>query len=680
MLSMIPVEELCRKLKPVFGSKIDKLYMQYSLTEDLHKRLEIESTLNALFQKYLNSSMLNEKVLLEPPAKDVIKGKYSLGIVTYADKELYPFGLREQDWIRHVCVTGMSGSGKTNFAFQIIGNLIFNDKPFLVFDWKKSFRPLLKLDKKLMLFTVGNNNVSNLFKFNINKPPKNVDAREWLNFLCDLVSESFNTSFGVQKILMEIMDKAFKDFGVYEGSENYPTWHQIKERLDEKEEQIYNKKGRESEWITSAQRIAHALTFGNFGESINYKGFNAISIEDIFDKKIIFELHALNNVEKKFFCEFILAYIYKYKKVNDQEDKNEFKYSIIVDEAHNIFLKERPNFIKESITDMIYREVRDYGIGLVCLDQHISKLSDTVSGNSACNIAFQQMLPQDVERVSSLMGMIREKKNYFSMIPVGSAIVRLAERYFAPFTVKIPFVELKNKKVSDEEVSKAMKFMINKVKKLKMMEEDMRLENIKKKLLATEKQLHIIKTSGVDPGNELLVKQDKIKKAMEEAMNKKKKVLIKNHLQKDLIEQINELLVNNKISSIKEYFLSQGYKNEDINNAIKYVAERRKIDLNGEKKKKESQRKIPKLLRLTEEEKNFLTYLYRYPNMSISQIYNGLKISARKGNQIKKDIVEEGLAILEEERNSKGMEKRLKLHQKLVNYFENPAESELVIY
>lgn len=266
------------------------------------------------------------------------------------------------------------------------------------------------------------------------------------------------------------------------------------------------------------------------------------------------------------------------------------------------------------------------------------------------------------------------------MIPVGSAIVRLAERYFAPFTVKIPFVELKNKKVSDEEVSKAMKFMINKVKKLKMMEEDMRLENIKKKLLATEKQLHIIKTSGVDPGNELLVKQDKIKKAMEEAMNKKKKVLIKNHLQKDLIEQINELLVNNKISSIKEYFLSQGYKNEDINNAIKYVAERRKIDLNGEKKKKESQRKIPKLLRLTEEEKNFLTYLYRYPNMSISQIYNGLKISARKGNQIKKDIVEEGLAILEEERNSKGMEKRLKLHQKLVNYFENPAESELVIY
>ena len=29
---------------------------------------------------------------------------------------------------------------------------------------------------------------------------------------------------------------------------------------------------------------------------------------------------------------------------------------------------------------MIYRELREYGISLICLDQHISKLSDTVKG------------------------------------------------------------------------------------------------------------------------------------------------------------------------------------------------------------------------------------------------------------------------------------------------------------
>ncbi len=680
MLSMIPVEELCRKLKPIFGSKIDKLYTQYTLTEDIKKRLEIEQTLNALFQKHLNSSILTEKVLLEPPAENIIKGKYSLGIVNYADKELYPFGLREQDWIRHVCVTGMSGSGKTNFAFQVIGNLIFNKKPFLVFDWKKSFRPLLKLDKKLMLFTVGNSNVSNMFKFNINKPPKNVNPREWLNFLCDLISESFNTSFGVQKILMEVIDKAFRDFGVYEDSGNYPTWQQIKQRLDEKEELLHNKRGRESEWLTSAHRIAHALTFGSFGEAINYKGFNAVSIEDIFNKRIIFELNSLNTIEKKFFCEFILAYIYKYKKVNDQEGTNEFKYSIIVDEAHNIFLKDRLHFVKESMTDMIYREIRDYGIGLVCLDQHISKLSDTVSGNSACNIAFQQILPQDVERISALMGIKRDNKNYFSMLPVGTAIVRLAERHYTPFTIKVPLVSLKSKKVSDEQVAKTMKLIINKNKKLKMIQEDMRLENIRKKLSAVDKQVHIIKTSGVQPSNELLEKQNKIKEVMEDAMNPNKKVHLRNHLQKDLVEQAYDLLESNSISSVKEYFLSQGYNNEDVNKAIEYVSTKRKLSLKKPKKPKKTRTKLPKLLKLDEDNKRFLKYLYRYPNKSTSELYKGLKISARKGNQIKKELVQNGLASIEEERDSKGMKKMLRLHDKIVRYFDNPTESGLVIY
>src|SRR3989344_2382569 len=208
MQSMIKIEDLCKKLRPIFGMKIDRLYVQYTLADSLEKRLEIERIVNALFQRYINRSMLSEKVLLEPPESDVIKGEYPLAMISYSDKNLYPFGLREKDWIRHVCITGMSGSGKTNFAFQILGNMIIKQKPFIVFDWKKSFRPLTKIDDNIMLFTVGNNEISNLFRFNINRPPKKVDPKEWLNFLCDLISESFNTSFGVHKILIEVLDKA----------------------------------------------------------------------------------------------------------------------------------------------------------------------------------------------------------------------------------------------------------------------------------------------------------------------------------------------------------------------------------------------------------------------------------------------------------------------------------------
>jgi len=205
----------------------------------------------------------------------------------------------------------MSGSGKTTFALNILKNFIKKDKPFLVFDWKKSFRPLMKEDPNVMCFTVGNGAISNLFKTNINRPPKGVNPKEWINTLCDLLTESFNVSFGVHKILLETLDETFQGWGVYENSNLYPNWEHIKRMLEVK---ARDSKGRETGWYESALRIATVLTFGEFGKVVNYDGKKSLSFEDLFDKKVIFELNSLSNIEKKFFCEFILTYIYKLKK------------------------------------------------------------------------------------------------------------------------------------------------------------------------------------------------------------------------------------------------------------------------------------------------------------------------------------------------------------------------------
>jgi len=491
MLRALTVEEICKKLKPVMGKKVDAIYLRYKLSDDRETRQEIEKALHALFEKKLNTSLLDEKVLLLPPEN--LTGPYELGTIKYADKEFKPFCLREQDFIRHLCISGMSGSGKTNLAFILLEDFIKKKKPVIVFDWKKSFRPLLKLDKKMLCFTVGNANVSNLFRININQPPEGVDPKEWVGLLCDLITESFFASYGVHKILSETVDKAFRDFGVYNGSKNYPTWYQIKDRLEEMEADMKGKRGRDSEWITSALRIAHALTFGHFGEAINSKNKYSLKVEDLLNKRIVFELNSLSTAEKKFFCEYILTYIYKYKKASDEPRTEDFKSAILVDEAHNIFLKDRAKFMKESVTEMIYREIREYGISLICLDQHISKLSDVVAGNSACNIAFQQMLPQDVDCIAGLM-QIRDNRNYFTMLPVGTAIVKLAERHFAPFEMAVPMSKIKKQQVSDKELAKKMKNIIKEDKSLKAFKERCDIKNLKKQLSKVDT---ICKRSGV---------------------------------------------------------------------------------------------------------------------------------------------------------------------------------------
>ena len=458
----LTVEDIARKLRPLFGNKIDGLYLRYQTADSIEEKTEIAQALTTLYSKHLNK-LLDSNVLLEPPKQELVSGEYPLAKVSYAGKDLFDFGLRENDWPRHVCVTGMSGSGKTNFAFNILKNFQEKNKPFLVFDWKKSFRPLMVTDPRLMVFTIGDEKVSNLFKLNINRPPKGVEPKEWINVLCDLLTESFMVSFGVHKILLETLDEAFQGWGVYDGGEHYPNWQHIQKLLEQK---ARDSKGRETGWYESALRIASVLTFGAFGKVVNYDGKKALAIEDLFDKRAIFELNSLSNTEKKFFAEFILTYIYKLKKAGEYKPGEDFNHAILVDEAHNIFLKNKTHFVSESVTDMIYREMREYGTSLICLDQHISKLSDTVKGNSSVHVAFQQQLPEDIRDISGIT-QLSDKRDMFSQLEVGTAIVKQSERHSKPFLVKVPFVDLRNFSITDEKIKSRMDCMIKSVEVIK---------------------------------------------------------------------------------------------------------------------------------------------------------------------------------------------------------------------
>jgi len=113
----LTVEEICSKLRPVFGKKIDDMYLKYAMADNRDEKEEIAGILSALYHKNLDK-LLGNSVLLEPPLIENVSGEYPLGIVSYAKKQLGTFALRERDWARHVCVSGMSGSGKTTFALN----------------------------------------------------------------------------------------------------------------------------------------------------------------------------------------------------------------------------------------------------------------------------------------------------------------------------------------------------------------------------------------------------------------------------------------------------------------------------------------------------------------------------------------------------------------------------------
>lgn len=698
----LTIEEISSKLKPILGKKIDELYFRYSMSDSPEERNQIIQILSALYQKYLGQ-FLERKVLLEPPEKNAVSGEYEISKVVYANKELFPFALREQDWPRHVCISGMSGSGKTTLALNILQRFIEKDKPFLVFDWKKSFRSLIHTDPSIMCFTVGNDSISNLFKTNINIPPKGVSPKEWINTLCDLLTESFCVSFGVHKILLETLDEVFEGWGVYKGSPHYPNWQHIKRMLEIKAKEA---RGREATWYESALRIASVLTFGDFGKVINYDGKKSLSVEELFDKKVIFELNSLGNIEKKFFAEYLLTYIFKLKKANSEKTTDGFNHAILVDEAHNIFLKAKTYFVTESVTDMVYREMREYGTCLICLDQHISKLSDTVKGNSACHIAFQQQLPQDVYDISSIM-QILERKEIFTQLPVGFAVVKLSERYTSPFLIKVPYTDLRNSTISDEKIANKMDCVIqgleveksdpefrealigevdardkthsiNSIIKESMKEKPLQntleisleipeiAENIEEK----PKQLEIGQNSAnINETQEITgltsvqdVLYDFIKKQVEKGRTiKEAEKMLEGGLSEKLYKEADIFLATNY--ALGKILTKTNYLNSLKRDKVTYQEEPSNYT--------EFNDNITGSVEITNittspvsDEQRFLDFLRMNPSHTKStvEIYKIIGLSTRKGNILKNKLLAKGLIKVKEERSNKGWKKIIRLN------------------
>jgi len=289
---MMP-EEICRKLKPVLGEKIDRLWRAY-LAEDLPGKREIEQVLQILYSKTFTSDLCNEvRSSLTPPPKELVCGEYSIGQITYANSKLYPFGLREDDWIKHVLVVGASGSGKTNLCFQILKGFLDKEKPFLVFDWKRNYRDIVREEygKNVRVYTIGREYAP--FKFNPLIPPPGTSAKTWLKKLIEIIAHATFVGEGVMYLLQKGLDETYEKFGLYSNGPItvYPTLKNLLETISEMET-----KGREAGWMSSTLRALGALTFGDTGKIFNIS--QQSNMIELLNNNIILEMDSLTNLSR----------------------------------------------------------------------------------------------------------------------------------------------------------------------------------------------------------------------------------------------------------------------------------------------------------------------------------------------------------------------------------------------
>lgn len=434
------VEELFNKLKPVLGEKADQLWLIYSNASPKMKQ-NIQGMLEIMALKELGETFQNDKIVLDPPSLEYSNGEYSLGQVYYGDNPLHTFGLRPESMLGHIGIWGMTSAGKTNVAALLMSNLQKSGKSFLMFDWKKNFRPLLSLPefKDVRVYTVGRS-VSPFF-WNPLKPPKNTDSSTWLKQVIEVMQHALFLGHGVERLLQKVIHELYIEYDVYGEPKEYPILKDVEQKLDD-----YHCKGREAQWLDSAKRAVGSLNFAGCGQVFNVRNPPDIDI----GKSIVLELDSLTESEKIYFTEALLLYLYHLRL--SEPDRQTFKHCIIIEEAHNILLKEKTRITgKESIVEVILRQIRELGEGLVIIDQTPSQITPTALANIHTHTSMRLSFIDDAVVAGKLLGLQPSQFDYIKNLKTGWAIMRVP--YVPkPFLIEFPLFLQKKAVIEDSDI------------------------------------------------------------------------------------------------------------------------------------------------------------------------------------------------------------------------------------
>lgn len=434
---MIPERpDLFRRLKPLYGKKIDALWLEYQMA-DVERKREIETLLTLLAVKRLGMALGDERIVLDPPPPGLIgAGEYTIGDVSYPGLDAYPFRVGRNELLRHCFILGPTGTGKSTLILGLLQQLLLDGCPFMVFDFKRNYRCLLGTPgaDRFVVITVGRN-VAPLH-VNALRPPPGVEFDEWAAGLADIISTSYLLMQGARNVLVEALLRAHRDNG------DDATLADAYRHLDA-ELRTTRPGSRKYGWLESSTRSLEELSKGPFGRSLNAP--NPMPLTDLLSVPVVFELQGLGEDQKRFFCLYFLHAVLQLRK-NDHLQREVLRHVLVFDEAHNVFPREQ--YGELGVPSRLAREVREYGEAIIAATQQ-ADVAESLIANSGIKIILRTDYPKDVDFASRLL---QVDARWLAKLSLGTGIVRLPTRHYQPFLFTFPPQPRKNAVVTDDTV------------------------------------------------------------------------------------------------------------------------------------------------------------------------------------------------------------------------------------
>jgi hypothetical protein len=443
------VKALCKKLKPVLGARADALWIAYATAETMDQKRETEALIQMCAAQYLSSMVDDGSILLPPPTAGAAQGEFPLGRVRYGNRDVCALSLTRQNFIRQICILAITGAGKTNVAQLLLLGLLEKEVPFLVIDWKRSYRDLHSLDhpkaRATQIFTVGRKTASP-FNWNPLRPPPGVHPKTWISVTAEALEKSHLSGPGVADVLIEILDKKFEEMGCYEGTiEKHPNFFDAAEELDR-----VQFKGRRMLWQDSCARILKTFIFGPAAGAFNAR--HPIKLEELLLRPTIIELdQELPKPLRVFLSDILLRWIHLYRL--GQGETDDLRHVTFLEEVHNLFPRSLVEKQATNSLENVFREIRGFGEGLVSITQHPSLMPVYILGNCSTQIYLSLQHEDDIMTARQALFLEREDEAFLERLGVGEGIVKIKGRV-NPCHVRFPRVPVTKGALPDHLIGK----------------------------------------------------------------------------------------------------------------------------------------------------------------------------------------------------------------------------------
>lgn len=338
------------------------------------------------------------------PRKIPVNG-LKLGSLVSEGTELGEMRLSIDDLSKHVCILGMTGSGKTTTAKLIVKRVSELGVPCLVLDVHNEYSNLVRRLGGLVLdpgrgeFSINPMDLSNT-----------TELPEHISLVTDIFSEVFRFTPPQAFMFRNAMTKLLTTYT----QNRQPSLQDLVEVL----ETMPIKSVYDNETRLALLRRLLPLTEGQAWKILS--GPTTIPIDKLIKNLVAIELGYIRDSDTRLIFMTLLLKMIRDHAMRSGQKK--LSHVIVIEEARYVVPYRRSDS-PPSVVEKIINELSKFGVSIMLISQFPSQISHEVIKNSSLKVIHRISWADDIRVLRESLGLDNDQARYLSMLDTGEAVL-----------------------------------------------------------------------------------------------------------------------------------------------------------------------------------------------------------------------------------------------------------------